>query len=73
MISKICIVIKLGVALILTVIAFITLSPFVFIQGFLSVFIMIFGFFNNVNIEISTKIYNFQVNLITGLLSGVSF
>lgn len=73
MISKLSLLLKLSVAFVMTIIAFITLSPFALIQILLSTFIMIFGFFNNLNIEVSTHIYNVQVNLITGLLNGISF
>ena len=73
MLNKINLVAKLAAAFIMTVIAFITLSPFVMVQIVLSSLIMFLGFVNNLNMEISTHIYNIQVNLITGLLNGVSF
>jgi hypothetical protein len=73
MLNKINLVAKLAAAFIMTVIAFITLSPFVMVQIVLSSLIMFLGFVNNLNMEISTHIYNIQVNLITGLLIGISF
>lgn len=73
MLNKINLVAKLAAAFIMTVIAFITLSPFVMVQIVLSSLIMFLGFVNNLNMEISTHIYNIQVNLITGLLNGISF
>lgn len=73
MINKITLVLRLATAIIMTFMAFVSLSPFVILQIVLSLLIMFLGLVNNLNMEISTHIYNIQVNLITGLLNGISF